>query len=142
LWYNKLVIIVFTKGMEQQTGNPRILKITWAGYFGAILVYIFIAYQISLTNNIPFNFNVGELSDVLFLALFMFGLLLSLGSHLFLPKVLKDKEYNQRLNLQFAFSEVAGIFGIMLFSLNDSFSQLVTLCLVSLISLLKLFPQE
>ena len=117
----------------------------WFGFAGAIAVYVFIGYQNLSQKNKPIIFESGDLSDGLFAGAVILALLLVAVAHFLLPKLMQTENVGQKMVLsllQFALSEVAGIIGIILFIQYESFAQLIVLCLIAFVSLLKLYPQN
>ena len=121
------------------------IEILWFGFVGAIAVYLFIGYQNLAQKNQQIIFNPSELSDSLFVWAGILALALIFVAHSVLPKVLPNDTQEQLLALrlaQFAFSEAIGVIGIVIFFLYGSFAQLVVLCAMAFISMLKLYPQN
>lgn len=130
--------------MNNQVVSP--IKNLWFAFIGAIAIYVFIGYQSLSQENKPIALDLSDLMESLFVISVIVALLLVAVAHSFLPKLLmRTNDAGQKLVLnlmQFALSEVAGIIGIILFFSKGSFTQLLALCAIAFISLIKLFPRE
>lgn len=131
--------------MEQQENPMFVPRMLWAAFLAAIFIYIFIGYQDLMQKGQAISFDSNELSGNLFFGAVIVGLCLIIAANFLLPDILKANNVGQKfiLNLlQTAFSEVAAILGIALFFSQHSFTQLIVLCAISLVALLRTYPKN
>jgi hypothetical protein len=126
---------------QQTTFN----KILWFCFTGCIVVYFLIGTSMLSQNNKPTVFRIGELSGFLFVFFALLSLVVITIIHTYLPKFLETNDDKKKINVrltQYALSEAIAIMGFVSSLLNGSFTQLIVLSGLSLVSFLKLFPQE
>lgn len=119
------------------------LKNIWVTVIASLFLYAFLGYNSLLQEGLPITFNYKDLTNPFFIGAVVLSLILAGLAHYYLPGFMRPDNY-QRNHLvgllQFVLSWIIGNLGIGLFFLTNSFTQLVFLCIISLISLIKLFP--
>ena len=119
------------------------LKNIWVTVIASLFLYAFLGYNSLLQEGLPITFNYKDLTNPFFIGAVVLSLILAGLTHYYLPGFMRPDNY-QRNHLvgllQFVLSWLIGNLGIGLFFLTNSFTQLVFLCIISLISLIKLFP--
>lgn len=121
------------------------IKIIWLGFVGTLITYVFVGYQSLSAKNQPIEFKYSDLSEKSFIIAFILGFLLVVIAQFVLPRFLKSDTNGKKVIIslyQFSLSEMVGVMGLVLFFAKGSFTQLIILCSIALVSLLKLFPKE
>ncbi|MEF3691615.1 MAG: hypothetical protein V3574_00990 [Candidatus Moraniibacteriota bacterium] len=120
------------------------IKNIWVTVIASLFLYAFLGYNSLLQGGQPLTFNYNDLANPFFIGAVVLSLILAGLAHYFLPRFIQPDNINRNnlvKLLQILSSWLIGDLGIFLFFLTDSFTQLVFLCILSLISLVKLFPQ-
>ena len=131
--------------MEDQNKNIN-KKQLWFGYFMAIPVYFFVAYQYAVYQSKTFSFKLSDLNDYWFLGLFLIGVIEMVVLYKYANKYMDKAESKEREKnlwmIKVVASIVPAILGLMLFLMHFSFMQMSVMCLVSLIGMKIVYPDK